>query len=64
MGLTGPQGVDMRLWAEQLQRFLEACFPKVRLQAEGDNAFSIRGRDPWEDTLVEKLVLLFAQKGA
>ena len=60
--LIGPRGLDMRLWAEQLQRFLEACFPKVGLQVEGNNIFALQGRDPWEDTLVEKLVLLFAQK--
>jgi hypothetical protein len=54
----------MHLWAEQLQRILEACFPKVRLQAEGGNVFALQGRDPWEDKLVEELVLLFAQKGA
>jgi hypothetical protein len=62
--LVGPRDLDMYLWVEQLQRFLEACFPKARLQAEGDNVFSVRGRDPWEDALVEKLILLFAQKGA
>jgi hypothetical protein len=53
----------MRLWAEQLQRILEACFPKVRLQAEGDNVFALQGRNSWEDVLVEKLVLLFAHQG-